>query len=81
MWLGGLRKEMKITINKLIKEASKELTKDQIVKIEWVLKHCGQAVTVVSKIKWTEMVEEALCETEEDAVAVQNLSRILNEEL
>lgn len=41
LWLGNLRKEMKLTVNRLIKEASKELNRDQINKLEWVLKHCG----------------------------------------
>ena len=72
---------MKLTVNRLIKEASKELNRDQINKLEWVLKHCGQAVNVVSKIKWTEMVEEAMAETEEDSVAVSNLAKVLNENL
>ena len=81
LWLGNLRKEMKLTVNRLIKEASKELNRDQINKLEWVLKHCGQAVNVVSKIKWTEMVEEAMAETEEDSVAVSNLAKVLNENL
>lgn len=45
------------------------------------MKHCGQAVTVVSKIKWTEIVEEALIETEEDATAISNLAKQLTEDL
>jgi hypothetical protein len=28
LWLGNLRKEMKLTVNRLIKEASKELNRE-----------------------------------------------------
>lgn len=72
---------MKNTLSKLIKDASKDLGKNNTNRFEWVLKHCGQAVTVVSKIKWTETVEEALIETEEDSLAVSTLAKTLNEDL
>lgn len=80
-WLGHLKKEIKKTVNYIIKQALNELNREQTIKQEWVMKHCGQAVTVVSKIKWTEIVEEALVETEEDAFAINNLAKQLTEDL
>jgi hypothetical protein len=46
-----------------------------------VLQHPGQAVNVVAKIKWTEMVEDALIEAEEDSMAVSILAKQLADQL
>ena len=80
-WLGVVRKEMKTTIRRAIREALKELNKEQINRIDWILKHCGQAVNVVSKLKWTENVEEAITEMEDDSSSMYQLSKALKDDL
>jgi hypothetical protein len=54
-WLKILKSNIKSSVHSLIKQALSELNKigDLSARQDWVLKHCGQAVNVVSKIKWT----------------------------
>lgn len=74
-WLKSLKTNIKHTVHSLIKHALLELNKisEPQAKQDWVQKHCGQAVNVVSKIKWTQVVEEALDDMEEDAQAMRFL--------
>ena len=59
----------------MIGKAALELKKGEVPRTEWVLQHPGQAVNVVAKIKWTEMVEDALFEAEEDSMALGVLAK------
>lgn len=74
-WLVLLKKTIKQTVHTIIRKAATELKKSDTPRTEWVLQHHGQAVTVVSKIRWTEMVEEALLEMEEDSTAIPSLAK------
>ena len=61
------------TVKRKIKEADTELKKDNTVRSEWVLKHCGQAVAVASMLDWTEQLEIAIQEMLEDPFALGTL--------
>lgn len=74
-WLGSLKKTIKQTVNTIIRKAFTDLRKGDNPRTEWVLQHHGQAVNVVAKIRWTEMVEEALIEMEEDTTAIPMLAK------
>jgi hypothetical protein len=59
-WLKDIESAMIETVKRKIKEADTELKKDNTVRSEWVLKHCGQAVAVASMLDWTEQLEIAI---------------------
>lgn len=65
MWLKEILFEMMKIVRSAIASASREWLKDENTnekeKLEnWVKSHCGQAIAVVSMIKFTEQVEEAI---------------------
>ena len=51
-WLKEIRDRMIETVKKRIREALKE-EKETSARQEWLLKHIGQAIAVVSMISWT----------------------------
>lgn len=53
-WLKEVRDAMVETVKRRIREASSDLNKEATIRQEWVLRHCGQAIAVVSMLSWTE---------------------------
>lgn len=55
-WLKDFKDEMVATVKKMIKKAYDELNKQEttIVRQEWVLNHCGQAIAVASMLYFTD---------------------------
>lgn len=60
-------------VRRRIRDAFTELNKETAERHDWVLRHCGQAVAVVSMLSWTEQVEAAILEMEEEPFALMNL--------
>ena len=54
------------TLKRRIREGLADLNKEATIRNEWVLRHCGQAIAVVSMLSFTEQVEIAITEMEED---------------
>lgn len=79
-WLKEIRDGMIETMKRRIRDAFTELNKDAN-RAQWVLNHCGQAIAVVSMLNWTEQVEAAINEMEEDAFALGQMDNAANENL
>jgi dynein heavy chain len=72
-WLLSLQKEMVETLRKSLREGLKNFVNGaQKTRKDWILKHKGQVVTVVSQILWTLDTEDAIKEqpTKGDSLAV-----------
>lgn len=80
-WLKDVENAMVEAIKRRIKDADSDLKKDNTERTEWVLRHCGQAIAVVSLLDWTEQVETAIQDMEEDPFALGNLLNTTNENL
>jgi dynein heavy chain, axonemal len=65
VWMEAVKEEMISTLGKLFKAAHTELEREMVGRTEWVLKHVGQVVSVISLVSWTSEVENAIADMEE----------------
>ena len=60
-WLLSLQKEMVETLKKSLRDGLKDFVNGiQKTRKDWILKHKGQVVTVVSQVLWTLDTEDAI---------------------